>query len=642
MSLFGWLLIHFMGRTARIKTVGYERVTELACSGKGFIMAVWHGRTLMPEYLCRGMGIWAITSLSRDGEIQTGIVSRFGYRIIRGSSHRGGIKAALIACKKIEEGGILSITPDGPKGPTHEVQGGTIFLSERTGCPIIPLGVGASPRKLMSAWDSYLIPLPFTKCAIVFGEPIHIADIRAKGENPGEVIRAALDKCEMEAQSMVKEGQPSRFTGIIYNTLLAVASPVLLAVYIWRILVSKKSNESWRENLGALPRFADRPEGKKLVWIHAASVGEVVASLPIQEELRRLLPDAIILMTTVTQTGNAMACKSAKSADAIAYLPLDYSMFMNRALDRMRPDVFVMVEAEIWPNLLAAAKQRGIPTILTTGVISDRSIERNWWAGWLMSWATHNIDHCWMQTRTDAERIKVMGARPESIKVVGSTKFDQEGGRLSEEAVRELRMAMGLTNGEPVFVAGSTNPGEDEPVLTAFQKMREAIGDLRLVIAPRQIERGDEIRAFAESKGFKCASRSRKETFSENCDVLVLDSYGELASVYALGEITFVGGSLIPKGGHSLVQPILQGKPVIFGPHTFKTRDIAQMAISAGVGFEVQDAEELATTGLELLSAPGRLADIESACKRLVAENQGASIRCAELIAGLVESGTRK
>lgn len=197
--------MHIIGHTARFKVIGYERVTELVKSGSGFILAVWHGRTLMPVHYCRGMGIWAITSLSRDGELQTNIVSRFGYRTIRGSTGRGAIKAALAACKRLQEGGILAITPDGPKGPQHEVQPGIIFMAQRAGCPIIPIGVGARPRRLMKAWDEYLLPLPFAKCALVFGDPLTI-DKDEPIEPYQESLKEALGEVQTQAQLMVKEG----------------------------------------------------------------------------------------------------------------------------------------------------------------------------------------------------------------------------------------------------------------------------------------------------------------------------------------------------------------------------------------------------------------------------------------------------
>ncbi|MCX6375297.1 MAG: 3-deoxy-D-manno-octulosonic acid transferase, partial [Armatimonadetes bacterium] len=279
-----------------------------------------------------------------------------------------------------------------------------------------------------------------------------------------------------------------------------------------------------------------------------------------------------------------------------------------------------------------------VPIILANGRISDRAMQRGQSWRWLMSWAFSNIDHCCMQTETDAKRIRSLGARRESVHISGNTKFDQEGSQLPAEAVRALRSDLGLSDSEQVFVAGSTNPGEEEPLLAAYERMRNGINGLRLIIAPRQIERAEEIRALTQDHGLKCARRSAKGSSGSDYDVLILDTFGELARVYSVGDITFVGGTLIPKGGHSLIQPILQGKPVFFGPHTFKTRDVAKMAMSAGVGFQVNDANELADRGKALLSDADRRAQIDAACRRLVSENQGASARCAKLVAEEMES----
>ncbi|MHB0912500.1 MAG: lysophospholipid acyltransferase family protein [Armatimonadota bacterium] len=202
LPLAAWAMVRMLAATVRCRVTGFEQLQEFAASGRGLIIATWHGRTLLPINYCRGMGIWAITSLSRDGELQTGIVERFGYRTIRGSSGRGGMRAALTACKRLAEGGILSITPDGPKGPANEVQEGIVFLSKRTGCPIMPIGVGASPCKIMNAWDSYMLPYPFSKGAIVFGNPICLSD---GVENPEEIIKLALNEVQRQAQEMAGE-----------------------------------------------------------------------------------------------------------------------------------------------------------------------------------------------------------------------------------------------------------------------------------------------------------------------------------------------------------------------------------------------------------------------------------------------------
>jgi len=425
--------------------------------------------------------------------------------------------------------------------------------------------------------------------------------------------------------------------GFLYNVLLLIAAPGVFVYYLWRISVSRKSNKSWRQNLGGLPYLSDRESGRKLIWVHAASVGEVIACTQLLDALRALLPDSLILVTTITQTGNDVARKSAKAADVVAYFPIDYLPCVYRALRRIRPDAFVMVETEIWPNFLAALKRMGVPRVLVNGRISDRSFARGRKWRWLYSWAAANIDHCCMQSQTDADRIEILGARPESVQVFGNTKFDQDGVQVGPADVRRLRADLGLPpEGASVFVAGSTNVGEDEPVLDAFGILRGDVPSLRLIIAPRQIDRADEIEEMVRSRRFRCIRRSVGKPGDSDFDVLILDTFGELASVYAVGQIAFVGGSLIPKGGHSIFQPIMQGKPVMFGPHMHNFRDIAQLAVAEGIGFQVADATSLAERAKALLSDVRRLAEIDAACRKMISDNQGASRRCADLIASLV------
>lgn len=207
-SFLAWLLVEIIGHTTKFHITGDEQFREYLNSNKGLILAIWHGRTLLPVYYYRGLGIWAITSLSRDGELQTRIIGRFGFRTVRGSSGKGGMKAALITSKKLADGGILAITPDGPKGPIYEIQDGTIFLSRRAGCPIIPVGVGLSKRRLTKAWDKYAFPFLFGRCEMIFGEPISPPKDDSDEECNAirDTLKAALLDVQQKAQSAAGEG----------------------------------------------------------------------------------------------------------------------------------------------------------------------------------------------------------------------------------------------------------------------------------------------------------------------------------------------------------------------------------------------------------------------------------------------------
>jgi lysophospholipid acyltransferase (LPLAT)-like uncharacterized protein len=199
-----WALARFIGMTLRMRYENWDRLEQTIAQYGGAILVSWHGRTLIPANTFRGRGYWALISLSKDGDIQDRIFRRFGYQTIRGSTGRGGVKAALQLAKKIKEGGVLAFTPDGPRGPTHKVQQGIIFLAQRSGSPIIPLGLSASPRKLLSSWDSYMIPFPFARAAFVIGEPIFVdpdADDAAK-ERVAEQLETAINVCEARAESL--------------------------------------------------------------------------------------------------------------------------------------------------------------------------------------------------------------------------------------------------------------------------------------------------------------------------------------------------------------------------------------------------------------------------------------------------------
>ncbi|MHB1456721.1 MAG: lysophospholipid acyltransferase family protein [Armatimonadota bacterium] len=208
-SFLAWVLVQIIGHTTKFHLTGDDRFHEYLASGKGLIIAIWHGRTMLPVYYHRGLGVWTITSLSRDGELQTGIVNRFGFRAVRGSTGRGGMKAALTISKKLAEGGVFAITPDGPRGPIYEVQDGVIFLSRHAGCPIIPVGVGLSKRKLAKSWDRYALPYPFGRCEMVFGEPILPPKDDSEEQNSAvkEKLKVALLDVQQKAQIAAGEGE---------------------------------------------------------------------------------------------------------------------------------------------------------------------------------------------------------------------------------------------------------------------------------------------------------------------------------------------------------------------------------------------------------------------------------------------------
>lgn len=420
-----------------------------------------------------------------------------------------------------------------------------------------------------------------------------------------------------------------------------LGSPVWAAVLLQRYL-SGKSRPGWRERWGHLSgAIASPTESRPRIWVHAVSAGEVVAAIPIVREIRSLLPDFEIVFSATTAAGMEMARQQAAAhVDELFYFPLDLPWVARAVVKRIDPRVFVSLESELWPNILHELKRHGARTVMVNGRISERNFRRAQHIGGLFRWMFSNMDRLLVQSEADAERIRRLGASDvaERITIVGNSKFDQEIAQLSEEAVDELRRNLHLPADAPVFVAGSTrSPEEEHEVIRAYALMRAQSEDLCLVIAPRQIDRADELVDAMLKIGLEPVRRTalaRAGTVKH----LVLDTIGELANVYAIASFAFVGNSLGPVvkgGGQNLLQPLAHGKAVFYGPRIATIRAEADLAEASGVGFEVANGEELARRGRTLLENEAERMAIGERARALIARQRGVSHRYAAVVAEL-------
>ncbi len=366
---------------------------------------------------------------------------------------------------------------------------------------------------------------------------------------------------------------------LFYSLALAVALALYLPFYAFRMKVLKKDHVHLRERLAL--GLSPRPEGREAVWIHAVSVGEVLSLQHLVRELKRRHPEWDIVFSTLTHTGIKVAREKLVEADRIFFVPLDFRRVIRRVFRAVRPGALVLAESEFWPNLLGEASDRGLKVLLINGRISEHTFKVYEDIGPIARRVLGNVDRFLVQTDEDREKLERLGIEPARLDVAGNLKSEVRLPVFSDGELRDFKRSLGLDGGEKVVVAGSTRKGEEDRLLKAFVEARKERPDLRFIVAPRHIERAGEIERAAQATGFTVARRTQARP-DERWDVLVLDTIGELARVYALSDAAFVGGSLVDWGGHNILEPAYYGKPVFFGPHMQNFARLADSFILAG------------------------------------------------------------
>lgn len=427
---------------------------------------------------------------------------------------------------------------------------------------------------------------------------------------------------------------------LLYDLLLIIAAAGLVPYYLLRGLRYGKSRRGIRERLG---RYAmehlEALRGREVIWVHAVSVGETRAALPLLEGLRRQYPQALILLSNVTETGRAIAQESG-AADLNLFFPFDFSWTVRRVLQLVRPRLVVIVETEIWPNFTRQANRMGIPVLLVNGRISDRSYPRYLRFRFLLSPVLKCFSAFCMQSQLDAERIIALGADPARVETTGNLKFDHALQAPSDEDLGKLAQTYRLPADLPILTAGSTHPGEEEQILATFRQLVASGMQLLLVVIPRRPERGREVAAQLAELGTICRLRSTlkdSDPLLASGEVLLVDTLGEVLNLYALSNLVFVGGSLVPVGGHNPLEASLLGKPVLFGPHMHNFREISAKLVTAGAGRQVTSAGQLEGVCRQLLGDAQSATDMGAAGRALVAANAGATLKTLDRVAACLQ-----
>lgn len=443
---------------------------------------------------------------------------------------------------------------------------------------------------------------------------------------------------------------------LFYNIVLLLLSPAILAVLLAKQRCRRGLLEriGWGRGLSGLSGLSGRPDqpdrpnepdrldrpDRPVIWIHAVSLGEVVAVTPLVKELHRCYPAYRLVVSTVTETGReAVEQRLAGVADH-CYAPLDFPWVVSHFIERLNPRLYLFVETELWPNLLWHLRRRGVPTVLVNGRLSSRSFARQQWAPVRSFYQTmlQGLSLCLMQSDRDVDRIVALGAEASRVRRTGNIKFDQPIPVVMEGGATRTRL--GLHDAEQLFVAGSTHPGEEETLVDCYRALLARCPSAVLLLAPRHIERAESVEAMIRARGL---SAQRCSTIGQagarqsiGPRVLVLDSRGELAAIYREAVVAFVGGTLVPVGGHNLLEPAQWAKPVLFGPYTDHCAEIADFLIQAGGGCRVLQAEDLTRQVLVLFSDDEGRERMGRSARQVVEQNRGALQQTMEAIEKLL------
>lgn len=366
--------------------------------------------------------------------------------------------------------------------------------------------------------------------------------------------------------------------------------------------------------------------GEDNIWIHALSVGEVISALPLVSTLSRKYPGRGIVFTVTTVKGMAVARKELEgTVKAVVPMPVDSWLCVRRMVRYIKPSVFVLVETDIWPALIGYLKKMGIKTILINGRISPRTFKSYQRFPFLVRRMFKPLELCLMQSDLDRDRLILSGIEsPRKVVTIGNIKFDREWETMDEEKRISLLRSLGFDSDDTIWVAGSTHPGEDEIMLKVHKRLRSSFPSLRLILAPRKIEQSDEILKKAQDMGLKATLRSELPEDGDLHDVLILNTMGELGHIYGLSKVSFVGGSLVPFGGHNLLEPASFGCPVVFGYHTHNFVLMSELLVEAGGGMRVHDGEGLHEVLSNLLADSDMCHRMGTQAKEFVEKNKGA------------------
>lgn len=416
----------------------------------------------------------------------------------------------------------------------------------------------------------------------------------------------------------------------LYTLLLYLLTPLIPLRLWWRSRSAPAYAKRWRERCGQVP---EPPRGRKVIWIHAVSVGETLAAVPLIRALQKQYPDAQMAVTTMTPTGSERVRAAFGNSVYHAYAPYDLPIAVAGFLHRVRPALLVIMETELWPNLIHACRRRGVPVVLANARLSEKSAAGYARIAWLARPMLRQLSAVAAQGAADGERLVALGLPAARLEVTGNIKFDLELDDAIKDKARALADQWRGLEKRPVWLVASTHRGEDELILAAFTEIRLHVPELLLVLVPRHPERFAAVAGLCRGAGYALARRSEGVVPAADCAVLLGDTMGELLAFYGACDLAFVGGSLVPVGGHNLIEPAAWGVPVLSGPHLDNFAEVAQLLMDTGGLRICANPRALAQVVVELLENPAARSRMAAAAQGVAAANRGALKRVLSIIA---------
>jgi 3-deoxy-D-manno-octulosonic-acid transferase len=645
-------LIRHVERTSKVISDPPDLADRLSAAHP-CIVACWHGQFMMVSTLRPpGATVAAMVARHGDAELIGEAMRAIDVTLIRGAGagerkrDRGGAAALRASLRALADGSSLVMTADVPPGPARVAGPGIMTIARMSGKPIVPVAVATKYFASFDTWSRLTVNLPYSNLALVAGDPIMVprdaddAALEAKRLELETSLNNATTKAYALAGADLRRATPLDHLAAIspppptlglrtYRALTSLLRPAVPLLLNTRGRQGKEDISRRGERLG----FAGRPKPTgQIVWMHAASVGETNAIIPLIKALLAANPDLHVLLTTGTTTSASIADRRLPERAFHQYIPLDVPQYVQRFLDHWKPALAVFTESDVWPNLVFGAAQRHIPLVLVNARMSPRSINR--WRRFakfgrpLFSRFTAVL----AQNAYVARAIKRLGAP--NVIVAGNLKIDSPPPPVDARVLAELKDAVGT---RPVFLAASTHPGEETMIAAAHTLMRREVEGLLTIIVPRHPERGDAVAAMLGGLGLKTQLRSRSSSPESETEIYVADTIGELGTFYAIAPVALVGGSLIEHGGQNPIEAVRHGACVLTGPHRHNFREAYMSLFREGGAVEVRSSDDIATRATMLFLDEAAAKRMRTGAERALQSLGGALEKTLNTIQPLLE-----